>query len=396
MRPVTDLQNSASGIAISFAPLPDSAQLAAIWQDLEGRAAASAFLSWPWTRAWLASLPPRLAPELMLAHSGPALVGAALIVKRSVQRRRFLSVPSWCLHTTGEDEFNSLCIEHNGLLVSATHRDAVWRALLKHFREARHSVAELYLHGIDSDVAALASKMGHGLRETGRQPARHVDLAQVRANPQGLRGLIGHSVRKTLRRTEQALAGAHGPVTIEAAHDAGQGHALLDELRMLHERRWGRHESGGAFATPYFVNFHHSLIDSAFDSGLVQLLRVRAAETTVAVLYNLVWQRVAYAYQSGIDYGLVGKTQSPGMLAHVLAIDHCASQGLLQYDLLAGDSQYKQALTSEATELWWGSVQNRRPGLALESALEIAMRAARRAAASLGRRRREQPQVARQ
>jgi CelD/BcsL family acetyltransferase involved in cellulose biosynthesis len=385
---------AARKIAVSFAPLPGDNELAVIWQGLERRAAVSGFNSWPWTRTWLATLPANLKPELMLVHAGAELVAGAIVVRRSARRRRFLAIPSWFLHTTGEDEHNSLCIEHNGLLVAEQHRLIAWRALLEEFRNARRHAAELYLHGVNIEVAQLAQTLGFSLRETGSLPVRHVELEGVRQHPQGLRGLLRHSTRKTLRRTEESLLESCGEIAIETAGTALQASAFLDELRELHERRWAQHESGGAFAPGYFLRFHRTLVDTMFASGLVQMLRVRAGNTTVAVLYNLVWQQVAYAYQSGINYSLVGKTQSPGMLAHVQAIDLCAKLGLRRYDLLAGDSQYKQILGTSHTELWWGSVQNRRPALLLEAALERFVRYARRGLRQLRGRKPEQSQVA--
>ncbi len=385
MDPVNDTP-AAPKITISFAPLPGDAEIAALWQDLELSARVSAFNSWPWTRTWLATLPTQMHPELMLAHAGAELVAVAVIVRRTVRRRRWLPVPSWFLHTTGDAEHNALCIEHNGLLVGDQHRLAVWRALFEQFRESPRKVAELYLHGVNVEVVQLAQTLGFSLRETGRLPVRHLELADVRVHPQGLRGLLRHSTRKTLRRTEEALAESCGAITIEAAATAAQASAFLDELRELHERRWAQHESGGAFAPDYFLKFHRALINTEFTSGLLQLLRVRAGNITVAVLYNLVWQQVAYAYQSGINYALVGKTQSPGMLAHVQAIDLCASLGLRHYDLLAGDSQYKQILGTPHAELWWGSVQNHRPALLVEATLEKIVRYSRRRLQQLRRR----------
>ncbi len=384
---------AARKITISFAPLPGDTQLAALWQGLERLASVSAFNSWPWTRTWLATLPTNLKPELVLAYAGQELVAIAIIIRRSVRRRRLFSIPSWFLHTTGEGEHNSLCIEHNGLLVDDKYRLAAWRALLEEFRGSRRRVAELYLHGVNIEVAQLAQTLGFRLRETGRLPVRHVELEGVRQHPQGLRGLLRHSTRKTLRRTEESLLASCGEISIETAGTSAQASAFLDELRELHERRWAQHESGGAFAPGYFLKFHCALISSMFDSGLVQMLRVRAGDTTVAVLYNLVWQQVVYAYQSGINYSLVSKTQSPGMLAHVQAMDLCAKLGLRHYDLLAGDSQYKQILGTPHTELWWGSVQNRRPGLLLEATLENCVRHGRRQLQQLRRRNSEQPQV---
>ena len=67
----------------------------------------------------------------------------------------------------------------------------------------------------------------------------------------------------------------------------------------------------------------------------VDLLRVRAGDTTVGCLYNFVSRGDVSFYQSGLAYETDGKLK-PGLVCHALAIDHAARAGHRWYDFLAG------------------------------------------------------------
>jgi hypothetical protein len=73
-------------------------------------------------------------------------------------------------------------------------------------------------------------------------------------------------------------------------------------------------------------------------------------------------QDTVLVYQTGFNYSLIesANKEAPGLLTHVLAADYNVSQGHARYDLLAGDSEYKQALANKCELLWWGRIQRRR------------------------------------
>jgi CelD/BcsL family acetyltransferase involved in cellulose biosynthesis len=79
-------------------------------------------------------------------------------------------------------------------------------------------------------------------------------------------------------------------------------------------------------------------------------------------------------YQTGFNYSQVRSPnkESPGLLTHVMAIEHNRALGHNRYDLLAGDSEYKQALAHHSEPLWWGRVQRRRLKFSVENGLRHA------------------------
>ena len=139
---------------------------------------------------------------------------------------------------------------------------------------------------------------------------------------------------------------------------------MFDELVALHRQAWRDRGEAGAFL-PFVHDFHRRLIERRFAAGEIQLLRVRAGDTTVGCLYNFVSRGDVSFYQSGLAYETDGKLK-PGLVCHALAIDHAARAGHRWYEFLAGQSRYKQSLAPDARALVWARIQKPRLRFALE------------------------------
>ncbi len=87
-------------------------------------------------------------------------------------------------------------------------------------------------------------------------------------------------------------------------------------------------------------------------------------------LYNFVYQRRVYCYQSGFDYDIDPK-RKPGMICHVLAVQHNAARGANVYDFLGGDARYKESLSTTSSTLRWLVWQRPRWRFQLEDALRV-------------------------
>jgi CelD/BcsL family acetyltransferase involved in cellulose biosynthesis len=188
--------------------------------------------------------------------------------------------------------------------------------------------------------------------------ARHVDLSTLRAAHTSFLKTLGKKTRAHIRHTSEVFS-RYGDIKIEVAGTVEQALQYLEEMKILHQRRWAGRGQPGAFIDGHFNRFHERLITDFFASNVIQLLRVTAGSRTIGILYNFVHNSDVLVYQTGFNYDLVvaKNKESPGLLTHALAVDYNASRGYARYDLLAGDSEYKRALAKESSELWWGTVQ---------------------------------------
>ena len=160
-----------------------------------------------------------------------------------------------------------------------------------------------------------------------------------------------NQLRRSLRHYEES-----GPVSLVEAADREQALEFFAGLKELHTRRRQSRGEGGAFANPDWEQFHRQLILEQFDAGEIQLLRVSNARTTIGYLYNLIWRKQVYVMQTGFTM-TDDRRDQPGYVVHALAIAHNRDRGMSSYDLMHGDSLYKQILCGENRKLVWAVMQ---------------------------------------
>ncbi len=333
---------------------PGDPRVEPLWRGLEARADASYFLSWSWIENWLACLPRALRPQLAVLFDAGEPAAAAFVASRRVLRHHLLPTRAVFLNATGVARYDELCIEHNGLVRAravplATLVDAL-----------PHGWHEIVRPGVDaSELASLPSVRIE--REVG---SPFVDLARVRAAPGGYLALLSAGVRAQIRRARRGL----GELAFERARDLGEAEDIYGELVALHQASWIAREEPGAFADPWFDGFHRRLIARRFDSGELELVRVRAGGRTVGCLYNLVHRGRVLFYQSGLARDRDPRIK-PGLVCHAAAIADAAARGLAVYDFLGGDARYKRELATGSTRLVWARVQRPLVRFAVEDRL---------------------------
>ena len=311
------------------APVRDWDTLEVRWRALEARVPASFFQSW----TWVGCLGPERFPDpwlLELRRAGET-VGLALW-----NRRAGPVVPSFALQEAGMAALDTPYVEHNGILGAAA--PAAFRAMLRGVRPRR-----LVLSGIDDATLAAVRDATRWVRVLRSQPAPFLEL--------GRDPLAGRdaNTRAQLRRSERA----YGTVAVSRAATEAEAWAMLDELAALHQARWEARGQPGAFVRPFFRRFHRALIAAGLPRGEIDLLRVTGDGALVGLLYNFRYRGVAYAYQGGFAYEDASGARKPGLTCHLAAVRHAAAAGLVRYDFLAGDAQYKRSLSDGATMLHW-------------------------------------------
>ncbi len=332
---------------------PYDVRVEATWRELEAKAQPSFFLTWGWIENWLASVPSADAPKLAIVSRGGAPAAAFFVGKKLRVRHRVLPSRSLFLNATGVPQLDELCIEHNAVLGEPLALASIMDLLPGDWDE-------LFLPGVAADAFAAPGR-DERVRIEKEVSSPYVDLARVRAAPQGYVSLLGSSTRAQLRRARRTL----GSIELEVAADLERAYAIYDELVALHQASWVARGQPGAFADRWFDAFHRRLIDKRFAHGEIQLARVSAGGETVGCLYNLVKNGRVLFYQSGLAR-FDDPHVKPGYVCHAAAIERAAGDGHAIYDFLGGEARYKRQLATEEARLAWLRVQRPRARFAIE------------------------------
>jgi len=352
----------------------DPTSLAAEWRTLERAAPPTFFLSWHWIGTLLEALPAARRPSVLRGVAGGETVALGLIGETVAARRGGLvRSRRLVLNATGDPACDCVAIEHNGLLAAAGEEAGLRAGLLSWF--AGVAADELVLPGVAPPLdRGTVAASGLALDET-PVPGYVVDLRRL-APVGDFASLLSANARQQLRRARRRFEAA-GALELVAAATTGEALAFFEELERLHVAARAGRGGSHAFSSPFFASFHRGLIERAFPSGAVQLLRCRAGSRVIGYLYNFRAGDRAYAYQSGFDRR--DPRERPGAVAHAMAIEQSFGDGMRTYDFLAGRNRLKESFATAVEPMAWQIVQQPRFRFLVE-------RQARRLKAALARR----------
>jgi CelD/BcsL family acetyltransferase involved in cellulose biosynthesis len=334
-----------------------------IWQTLEAVAQPSYFLSWGFIENWLAALPADELPALAVFERAGEASAAFFLAQRRVRRNLVLTSNALYFNATGSPKHDELTIEHNGMLAAPGAN----RSLAAVLDQLPEDWDELFLPALDryafDDLGAAPLDARYKVRIVREETAPFVDLGAVRTIDGGYDALLPPTMRTQLQRSRTLV----GRIELEVATDEHQAMDIYAELLRLHARRWTARD--GAFGDPWFERFHRRLIRNRLPHGEIQLLRIKARDTTLGCFYNFVHRGRAIFYQCGLA-SIDDPQIETGYLCHAAAIEYNACAGHCVYDLLGGQARYKDHLATGMNRRVWLRVQRPPARFSLEDGVK--------------------------
>lgn len=336
--------SSCTTIQVALEPLPDMDQLAVTWASLEGRADHEFFLSWTWISTWLATITRR--PELLIARISGRVVGLGFVMSQLMVRHRVMPIWTVLLNQTGNPTEDIITIEYNDILadrlIAKEVRLACLRFLMTKRRIGGRRVGEVVLGGLEETRAEDILKLGRPVRELASVGSARVDLAAIRRSGKPYEASLRPSVAKRLRRSMD-LYQRQGEIELSIANSIEQAVQFLDMAGGFHQQRWVEKGHPGAFAYPFYLEFHRRLIGVAFPLGQLELAKVEVGGEPIGFLYNFIYRKHVYYYFSGFRFDTDNRLK-PGLVCHKLCIERHLANGMDVYDFMGGEQRYKVEL----------------------------------------------------
>ena len=169
---------------------------------------------------------------------------------------------------------------------------------------------------------------------------------------------------------------------VHRAIDTASLHTGMTILARLHAERWRKDGQLGVFAASRFLAFHSDYAGQALALGQLDLVWVTVSGEPIMAHYNLVGRDKIYFYQSGRKVDLP-KSVRPGIVMHILVLQHAIANGFREYDFLGDDSTYKRLLATHSRTLLTGRVARPTATEYVLQSVKHAMRSMRRFRAQL-------------
>lgn len=339
-------------VADSAGGLPD---LRDEWNRLLDASRAPALcLRWEWLSTWWdVYRDSGMSPRVLLVRDGGRLVGLAPFYLRVEPCSGLSGVRTLRFLGTGEPEHEEVASEYLDIIAHKGYEGRVARAVWEHLRH-REAWDRLVFNDVLEDSLILTS-----LRRTLAPAGVGMDLERV-----GVRYSIrlpatwqeyiamldeGAARRLPYKRRKIERAGRVEYRRVSAPEDLDRA---FEELIRLHALRWQAQGREGVFASPRFTEFHRRLARILLPQGMLGLGLLSLDGTNIAAHYNLRYAGTEYFYQGGNDVGRASR-YSPGVVAHVRAIESAILDGLGRYDFMkGGTASYKSEFGCEETPMY--------------------------------------------
>lgn len=362
-----------SPLEVTLSRIEDADALKTEWRAIEQSDRISFFQTWDWIGSLLETLPANASPSVLRVTSEGLVVALGLLSRCAGQRRRVIRTRTLHLNETGLSNYDSVTLEHNGLLTKDGFEQAAIEAVLNYLIK-RKDWDELYLGGIVSEEHSHWSRAAPERRlwsvTRWEKPFYFIELDRIRGAGKSYLESLSANTRYQIRRSKKIYA-MRGDLHLRHAASLDEAHAWLGQLIELHQAYWHDKGEPGAFASDYTIRFHTAVVRGGWSRGSVEIAQIAAGENVLGYLYNFRKDRVLYNYQSGFVYEADSKLK-PGLVCHSLAAENAMERGLAKYDLLAGGSHYKQSLTNSAGVMTWGVLQRKRLLIGIENTLRNA------------------------
>ncbi|MBV1882617.1 MAG: GNAT family N-acetyltransferase [Pseudomonadales bacterium] len=325
-------------------PFLEFNQTKSIWLGIEKNAVHSYYLSWAWMGNWLECLSEqdKVVFVFGICRSKPVFCYFLGLTKGFDSK--FIYSKRAYLNGTGDPSKDAISIEHNGILIDQVFKDDNRRSIFQKTDCWDEMVARsLCATQIEHFTAKLTD---FHCRIENENKAFYVDLDQVRDSKNDLLPLLSKNKRSQIRRSLKAYE-QDGPLRIEIARtpeDAGT--SFLNLQLLLHKRqkqKYGPDYPISDFAT----RFHQRLISDNCSNGSVDLVTVYAGNNVIGHLYNFVDDEGVYFNQCGFVYR-PENVYRPGLVCHLMLINHYAALGYKKYDFMMGEMAYKKSLSSDS------------------------------------------------
>lgn len=316
----------------------DISHLSEKWLCLEEYSDCTMFLSWQWIKPWLDSL---TQPAFLVeARFEGRVVGLGLFIEKKRFAFGLVPVTQWWLHRTGDQQHDQIWMEYNDFLLSKEDAPAIRSAMIKHLYEQRNRYDECIIGLSTAEVLSEYEACFCHYKSVVNDKGYLIDLSFIKDSYSS--DCLSRNTRQQLNRTEKLLS-EKGDLTLQIIKNTKEKKANIDKIKQLHITRWGGSDTPSGFLNPIF----DEVFTKIYASEIVELVCVSLNDIQVAFLVNFIYKGKVYFYLSALEkYN--DKKIKLGMIAHKKAIEYYAKQGMVSYDFLAGDSQYKKSLSNHS------------------------------------------------
>jgi hypothetical protein len=319
------------------------AALAYKWVTLQSDTNSSVFVSWFWVKQWLAQK--KLTPKNCLCvevMSGEQTFGLALLGVKTKRVLWGLNINQFFLHKSGNIKEDQTWIEHNTFLVHKDYEQLLADEIAQELAKIEH-IDDIKI-GLSSPHFINTLKLaGFNLKTELSSPGYLANLSGYTTLDDYLASL-SKNTRSHIKRSIRLL-NEQSPLQLVLATNATEKSTVLKNIADLHRIKWRSTVYGSGFDNPCFYNFHKGLIQDEHSAQNCRLYTLYQDDIALGHVYLLTQGDQWSFYLSALNFNQDNRIKV-GLVIHSLIIEQAIKQGIVVYDFLAGEAQYKNSLSN--------------------------------------------------
>jgi hypothetical protein len=318
-------------------------QLAQKWVTLQGKANSSAFIAWFWIKQWLTqknlSTNNCLCVEVMQKQD---TVGLALFGIKTKKVFWGLTFNQYFLHKSGNTKEDQTWIEHNTFLLHKDYEQQLSNEICQALAKIQ-SIDDIKIGLSSPHFIDTLNFTGFKFRTELSSPGYLANLADFTTLEDYLASL-SKNTRYHIKRSIKLL-NQQSPLRLALALDTDEKDKVLKSIADLHRVKWRSTVYGSGFDNPCFYAFHQALIQDNQSSQNCRLYTLYQNDTALGHVYLLTQGDRWTFYLSALNFNPDNRIKV-GLVIHCLIIEQAIKQGVMVYDFLAGEAQYKNSLSN--------------------------------------------------
>ena len=301
---------------------------------LASSASDTIFLTWEWCDAWWRNYASGRSLYALTAWEGSELAGVAPFY---VDRQRRWGRSWKCLRLVGDGSRDS---DYLDCFAASGRERAVTTAFVNHLSERKDNWDWIDLHGTPENSPCLAAMLEEARLRQWKSATETIPCASLALPAKWedylklLQPRFRTKVRSCLSQLEQHLQSAPMACRSEADLDA-----WLPLFFELHGRRWQNRNQPGVFRDHNKHRFYQDISRAALHHGWLAFHRLDWGERALALQYGFRYRNRFFLLQEAYDPSF--EILRPGVTLRAWLLRHWISQGLEEYDFLAGAAAYK-------------------------------------------------------
>jgi hypothetical protein len=294
-------------------------------------------------KQWLAQK--KLTPKNCLCvevMSGEQTFGLALLGVKTKRVLWGLNINQFFLHKSGNIKEDQTWIEHNTFLVHKDYEQLLADEIAQELAKIEH-IDDIKI-GLSSPHFINTLKLaGFNLKTELSSPGYLANLSGYTTLDDYLASL-SKNTRSHIKRSIRLL-NEQSPLQLVLATNATEKSTVLKNIADLHRIKWRSTVYGSGFDNPCFYNFHKGLIQDEHSAQNCRLYTLYQDDIALGHVYLLTQGDQWSFYLSALNFNQDNRIKV-GLVIHSLIIEQAIKQGIVVYDFLAGEAQYKNSLSN--------------------------------------------------